>query len=195
MSQSVISSRLILRRWRDADREPFQALNADPRVMEFMPALLTLQESDDLIARIEKHFDQHGFGAFAAELSETREFIGFIGLNIPSLEAPFMPAVEIGWRLAYDYWGRGLATEGLRAVAQYAFETLQIPSLVSFNVPANFRSRRVMENIGMVHNAADDFDHPHLPIGHPLRRHVLYRLCPQSNWDVKRTEIGQECKR
>jgi RimJ/RimL family protein N-acetyltransferase len=163
--------------------------------MEFIPALLTPQESDDLIARIEKHFDQLGFGIYAAELIETRAFIGFIGLNIPGFEAPFMPAVEIGWRLAYDYWGRGLATEGARAVADYAFETLQIPNLVSLTVPTNLRSRRVMENIGMVHDTADDFDHPDLPIGHPLRRHVLYRLYPPYNADTRRDGIGMEPRR
>jgi RimJ/RimL family protein N-acetyltransferase len=176
MPQPLATARLTLRRWRTSDRAPFQTLNADPRVMEFFPALLTPQESDDLIARIEQHFDQHGFGVYAAELVETQAFIGFIGLNIPSFEAPFMPAVEIGWRLAHGYWGRGLATEGARAVVQYAFETLQLPSLVSFTVPANLRSRRVMEKIGMVHNPDDDFDHPSLPEGHPMRRHVLYRL-------------------
>lgn len=181
MPQPLATARLTLRRWRTSDREPFRAINADPRVMEFFPALLTPQESDDLIARIEQHFDQNGFGVYAAELIETRTFIGFVGLNIPSFEAPFMPAVEIGWRLAHDYWGRGLTTEGARAVLQYAFETLQLPSpifpsLVSFTVPANLRSRRVMEKIGMVHNPDDDFDHPSLPEGHPMRRHVLYRL-------------------
>jgi RimJ/RimL family protein N-acetyltransferase len=180
MPQTLTTARLTLRRWRPSDREPFRALNADPRVMEFFPALLTPQESDDLIARIEQHFDRHNFGVYAAELIETQAFIGFIGLNIPSFEAPFMPAVEIGWRLACDAWGRGLATEGARAVVHHAFETLQLPSLVSFTVPANLRSRRVMGKIGMVHNPVDDFDHPNLPEGHPLRRHVLYRLQPHA---------------
>jgi RimJ/RimL family protein N-acetyltransferase len=175
MTQTITTSRLQLRRWRPSDRQPFQAINADPRVMEFLPGLLSPQDSDDLIARIETHFDHHGFGVFAAELTEEKAFIGFIGLNIPSYDAPFMPAVEIGWRLAYDSWGRGLATEGARAVVQHAFETLSLPSLVSFTVPHNLRSRRVMEKIGMVHDSAGDFDHPSLPEGHPLRRHVLYR--------------------
>jgi RimJ/RimL family protein N-acetyltransferase len=132
------------------------------------------------VARIERHFDHYGFGFYAAELIETKTFIGFIGLNIPAFEAPFMPAVEIGWRLAHDHWGRGLATEGARAVVRHTFETLNIPSLVSFTTTANFRSRGVMENIGMVHHPSADFDHPLLPGGHPLRRHVLYRLYPRA---------------
>ena len=176
MAQTITTSRLILRRWRVYDREPFHALNADPRVMEFMPGLLTPQASGDLVTRIEQHFDRHGFGPFAAELIENKAFIGYIGLYTPSFDAPFMPAVEIAWRLAFDYWGRGLATEGARAVAHYAFQTLALPSLVSFTVPQNLRSRRVMEKLGMAHNPADDFDHPSLPEGHPLRRHVLYRI-------------------
>jgi RimJ/RimL family protein N-acetyltransferase len=181
MPDSLTTARLILRHWRDSDRIPFQKMNADPRVMGFFPSVLTPEESDAGIARIERHFDQHGFGLYAAELIETKTFIGFIGLNVPAFEAPFMPAVEIGWRLAYDYWGRGLATEGARAVVRHAFEALKLTSLVSFTSTANLRSRRVMEHIGMVRDAAEDFDHPcldlsHLPQGHPLRRHVLYRL-------------------
>ncbi len=176
MTESITSARLILRRWRDSDREPFQALNTDPRVMEFFPALLTPAETDQGMARIEQHFNRHGFGLYAAELIETQTFVGFIGLNIPTFEAPFMPAVEIGWRLAFDYWGRGLATEGARAVVRHAFEKLKLPSLVSFTSTTNLRSRRVMENIGMVHDRAADFDHPTIPDGHSLRRHVLYRL-------------------
>jgi RimJ/RimL family protein N-acetyltransferase len=180
MTQPLSTARLILRRWRGSDRRPFQALNADPRVMEFYPALLTPEETDASIARIEQHFEQREFGLFAAELIDTKTFVGYIGLSVPAFEAPFMPAVEIGWRLAFDYWGRGLATEGARAVVRHAFETLRLPSLVSFTAPANLRSRRVMESIGMVHDPAGDFDHPGLPAGHRLRRHVLYRIKPHA---------------
>ena len=179
--QTLTTGRLILRRWRETDREPFQALNTDPRAMEFFPFTLTPRESDQAIARIEQHFDRHGFSLYAAELIETQTFIGFVGISIPMFDAPFMPAVEIGWRLAHDYWGRGLATEGARAVVHHAFETLKLPGLVSFTVPANLRSRRVMESIGMAHDSAGDFDHPRLPQGHPLRRHVLYRLHAQGS--------------
>jgi RimJ/RimL family protein N-acetyltransferase len=176
MPGSLTTERLHLRRWRDADRPQFQKLNADPRVMEFMPGMLTPEASDDLVMRIEQHFDRYGFGPFAAELIETKTFIGYIGLHVPSFDVPFLPAVEVAWRLAADYWGQGLATEGARAVVQHAFEALALPELVSFTIPPNLRSRRVMEKLGMTHNPADDFDHPGLPEGHPMRRHVLYRI-------------------
>ncbi len=133
-------------------------------------------ESDWLFERIKEHFRKHGFGLFAAQLREEQSFIGFVGLAAPSFEAHFTPCVEIGWRLAADYWGRGLATEAARAVVKYAFEDLGLDELVSFTVPGNVRSRRVMEKIGMTHDASEDFDHPNLPEGHPLRPHVLYRL-------------------
>jgi RimJ/RimL family protein N-acetyltransferase len=176
MRDTITTDRLLLRRWREADRLPFQNMNADPRVMEFMPAPLSPAESDALIARIEAHFEHHGFGPFAVELPDEMTFAGFIGLSIPAFDAPFMPAVEVGWRLAFDCWGRGLATEGARAVVSYGFEELGLDSVVSFTVPENLRSRRVMEKIGMTHDPRDDFDHPRLQDGHPLRRHVLYRL-------------------
>ncbi len=176
MLETLQTERLLLRRWRDSDRLPFQAMNADPRVMEFMPTRLSASESDALAARIEKHFEDRGFGLFAVDLLDTDSFIGFIGLSIPAFDAHFMPAVEIGWRLACEHWGRGLATEGARAALHYGFETLGLNQVVSFTVPANLRSRRVMEKLGLTHNPADDFDHPNLPAGHPLRRHVLYRM-------------------
>jgi RimJ/RimL family protein N-acetyltransferase len=176
MTHSLTTERLLLRRWRESDRLPFQRLNADPRVMEFMPGLLSSTASDELVDRIDGHFEQHGFGPFAAELREDGTFLGYIGLYTPTFEAEFMPAVEIAWRLNADYWGRGLATEGARAVARHAFAELGLASLVSFTIPENQRSRRVMEKLGMVHDPREDFDHPNLPEGHPLRRHVLYRL-------------------
>lgn len=163
-------------------------MNADPRVMEFMPKLLTAEASDALISRLEDHFDRHGFGLFAADLRQepesARRFIGFIGLSVPSFDAPFMPAVEIGWRLAAEHWGEGLATEASHAVVQHAFETIGLRDLVSFTVPENLRSRRVMEKLGMSHDPAEDFDHPRLPEGHSLRRHVLYRLS-REQWEQK----------
>jgi len=170
------TERLILRRWREEDREPFAQINADPRVMEFFPELLTREESDRMVDRIEDHFRRHGFGLCAVELRRERSFIGFIGLNIPTFQAAFTPCVEIGWRLSADHWGQGLATEGAREMVRYAFEAAGLESLVSFTVPANLRSRSVMAKIGMTHNPAEDFDHPRLPERHPLRRHVLYRL-------------------
>ena len=170
------TDRLILRRWRHSDREPFALMNADPRVMEFFPHPLSAQESDSLADRIEAGFEQNDFGLYAAELIADGSFIGYIGLAAPGFSAHFTPCVEIGWRLAPAYWGRGLATEGAQAIVQHAFSDLGLNQLVSFTVPANLRSRRVMEKLGMTHDPADDFDHPGLPLGHSLRRHVLYRL-------------------
>ncbi len=168
--------RLILRHWREADHEAFARMNADPKVMEFFPARLTRPQSEALVARIGAHFRKHGFGLFAAESRQDGNFAGFIGLSVPSFRARFTPCVEMGWRLLPEFWGQGLAPEGAREVARYAFESLQIKELVSFTVPENLRSRRVMEKLGMTHNPADDFNHPQLPPRHPLRRHVLYRL-------------------
>lgn len=174
----IETDRLVLRRWIASDREPFARMNADPRVMEFMPAALSRQESDQLADRIEAHFRERDFGLYAAEQRRDHSFIGYTGLAVPGFRANFTSCVEIGWRLSAEHWGQGLATEGARAVARHAFEVLGIKDLVSFTVPSNFRSLRVMEKLGMTHDPADDFDHPNLPTGHPLRRHVLYRFSP-----------------
>jgi RimJ/RimL family protein N-acetyltransferase len=176
--QTILTTpRLILRRWQKSDHQPFAEMNADPRVMEFFPNRLTCEQSDRLVDRIEAGFAQHGFGLCAVELQSNHSFLGFIGLSVPNFEAHFTPCVEIGWRLAANVWGQGFATEGARAIAGYAFDTLKLDSLVSFTTEQNVRSRRVMEKIGMTFNPADSFDHPNLPEGHLLKRHVLYRLC------------------
>lgn len=169
------TERLLLRHWQASDRDAFARLNADLRVMEFLPKTLSPEESDRLIERIEARFQEQGFGVYAAELRADGSFIGFIGLNVPAFDAPFMPCVEIAWRLAFHTWGKGLATEGAREAVKYAFGTLGLNTLVSFTVPQNVRSRRVMEKLGMTRDPGEDFDHPELPPGHPLRRHVLYR--------------------
>jgi RimJ/RimL family protein N-acetyltransferase len=170
------TDRLILRHWQNSDRQPFSELNSDPRVMEFMPGPLSREQSDLLADRIDAHFKDHGFGLCAAVLRRDQSFIGFIGLAVPAFSAPFTPCVEIGWRIAFEHWGTGLATEGAREMVRYAFEVLNLEELVSFTAPANVRSRRVMEKLGMMRDPADDFEHPNLPANHPLRRHVLYRL-------------------
>ena len=144
--------------------------------MEFFAAPLSPAESDRTIDRIQAHIAQHQFGFFAAELRATGEFIGFAGLSHVPFEAHFTPCVEIGWRLAAAHWNRGLATEGARRCLRYAFQELALPEVVAFTVPANLRSRRVMEKLGMSCSPADDFQHPRLPEGHPLRPHVLYRV-------------------
>lgn len=178
-SAILTTDRLILRRWRHSDRHPFARMNADSRVMEFFATRLSQKDSDSLVDRIEAHFDEHGFGLCAAELRQDGTFIGFIGMSVPDFKAPF--SVELGWRLAAEYWGHGLATEGARAIVHHAFQTVGLAEIVATTVPANARSQRVMEKLGMRHNPIDDFDHPLLPDGHPLRRHVLYRLKP-SEW-------------
>jgi RimJ/RimL family protein N-acetyltransferase len=170
------TERLILREWNEADREPFAQMNADSRVMEYLGETMSRQQSDAVAGRIEAHFRAHGFGLCAADLAESGEFIGFIGLAVPAFEAAFTPCVEIGWRLAAEYWDAGLATEGAREIVRYAFEELGLPELVSLTAIGNERSRRVMAKLGMTHDAAENFDHPRLPAGDPLRRHVLYRL-------------------
>lgn len=170
------TDRLILRPWRGSDRVPFAALNADPKVMEFFPSVLTRQESDAQAERIEDHFARHGFGMWAVEVKGHTPFAGFIGLAHPRYETHFTPCVEIGWRLAAHYWGKGYATEGARRALQFGFEQLGLEEIVSFTAVSNFRSRRVMEALGMQRNPEDDFDHPLLAKEHPLCRHVLYRL-------------------
>jgi RimJ/RimL family protein N-acetyltransferase len=144
--------------------------------MEHFPALLSPDETDARIARIQAHFDQHGFGLWAVEIPGVTPFAGFVGLTVPPFDAPFTPCVEIGWRLAAEFWGQGYATEGAKAALAFGFESLGLDEIVSFTVPANTRSRRVMEKIGMTHDPREDFDHPLLPENHALRRHVLYRI-------------------
>jgi len=176
LPQELRTERLRLRRWREADRELFAAMNADLRVMEHFPATLSREESDAVYDRIQSHFDEHGFGLWAVEIADGSPFAGFVGICTPRFEAHFTPCVEIGWRLAADCWGRGFATEGARAAMAFGFEALRLEEIVSFTAPENLRSRRVMEKLGMTHNPDDDFDHPLLPAGHRLRRHVLYRI-------------------
>lgn len=169
---SIRTARLLLRRWRPEDSEPFAAINADPRVSEFLPTRLTHELSDAFIERAEAHFDQRGYGLWAVEVPGVTTLAGFIGLAT----LPFLPAPEIGWRLGGDYWGSGYATEGARAVLRFGFEVVELDEIVSITAVQNLRSRRVMEKIGMRRDPADDFDHPLLPQGHPLQRHVMYRI-------------------
>ncbi len=184
----IYTERLQLRRWKESDKEPFAALNADPVVMEFFPKLLTRAESDALANDIKARFEKQGFGLWAVELKDSGQFIGFVGLNVPQFEAPFMPAVEIGWRLAKEYWGKGYATEAANAVLDVAFNKLGLTEIVSFTVPANTPSRKVMERLGMTHNPIEDFAHPKLPVDHPLSKHVLYRINRDQWMALKKTD-------
>jgi RimJ/RimL family protein N-acetyltransferase len=170
------TERLVLREWRESDLAAFAALNADPRVMEFLPAPLSRAESDAMADRIRAHFARHGFGLWAVEVPGVVDFAGFAGLSIPSFETHFTPCVEVGWRLAAAHWGHGYATEGARGAVELGFTRYGLEEIVSMTVPANRRSRRVMEKLGMQRSERDDFEHPRLPENHPLRQHVLYRL-------------------
>lgn len=173
---SLHTDRLLLRAWREADREPFAALNADPEVMRHFPSTLTREQSDALADRIVAEFDERGHGLWAVEVPGTAPFIGFVGLHAQTFPAHFTPAVEVGWRLAREHWGHGYATEAARASVDFGFRSLGLDEIVSLTSPANVRSRAVMERLGMTREPADDFDHPNIPEGHPMRRQVLYRL-------------------
>jgi RimJ/RimL family protein N-acetyltransferase len=173
--RELATDRLRLRAWRPEDREPYAALNADPVVMEHFPAPLTREQSDEHVDRIEAAFAEHGWGLWAVEVPGVSEFIGFIGLGIPRFEAHFTPCVEVGWRLARSAWGHGFAPEGATAALRFAFDEVGLDEVVSFTSVGNAKSRRVMAKIGLQHDPADDFDHPNLPPGHRICRHVLYR--------------------
>jgi len=173
---SLRTERLILREWRDEDLAAFADLGADARVMEHFPQTLTRSESDQLASFIRTHFSEHGFGLWAVEVPEVAPFVGFVGLSMPKFDAHFTPCVEVGWRIAHSHWNKGYATEGARAAVSFGFSRLGLAEIVSFAVPGNLASLRVMEKLGMTHDPKDDFDHPKLAEGHPHRRHVLYRL-------------------
>ena len=175
-AREIQTERLTLRRWKESDREPFAELNADPEVMEHFPSALSREESDGFVDAIEAHFEANGFGLWAVEVNATAEFAGFTGLWPATFDAHFTPAVEIGWRLAKLHWGRGYAPEAARAAVADGFGRLELDEIVSFTAAININSRRVMTKIGMTHADQEDFEHPSLAIGDPLRPHVLYRL-------------------
>ncbi|MBB4637434.1 GNAT family N-acetyltransferase [Longimicrobium terrae] len=170
----ILTARLLLREWRDSDREPFARLCADPAAMEFLRPLPDRAAADQLVDRISAHVNHHGWGFWAAELRESREFIGFIGIQCPRLTYPFSPCTEIGWRLAPQHWGRGYATEGARASLRVGFERLGLEEIVSFCAAGNARSREVMHRIGMAFSG--HFHHPAMPEDHPLRAQCLFRI-------------------
>lgn len=170
------TGRLVLRAWRESDRAPFAAMNADPVVMEHFPSTLDRAQSDAMFDLIQRRWADGRPSLWAVEVPSVADFIGFVGLLEPSFTAPFTPCVEVGWRIAAAHWGHGYAPEGAAAALEHGFDVLGRDEIVSFTVPANSRSRRVMEKLGLHHDPADDFEHPNLPPGDPLRPHVLYRL-------------------
>jgi len=181
MSKRIITARLILREWQDEDLEEFAKINQDPKVLEFMPGPLSYEETKQWLEKLRAHFIEHGFGVFAVEIRETGEFIGYVGLNVPTFTAHFTPCVEFAWRIATKHWGKGYATEAASAVLNAAFEQYGLEEIVAFTVPANKRSMRVMEKIGMQRDLNGDFLHPKLPKDHRLAQHVLYRISAKKN--------------
>ncbi|PKQ09706.1 MAG: GNAT family N-acetyltransferase [Alphaproteobacteria bacterium HGW-Alphaproteobacteria-12] len=175
------TARLILRPWREADLEPFAAMSADPRVMKTLMGPLSRDQSDNLATRLKSHIEEHDFGLWAMELPGVASFIGFTGLQYVNFDASFVPApparvVEIGWRLAHEHWGKGYASEAARASLDYAFGPLNLDEIIAFTAVTNERSRGVMSRLGMTRDPACDFDHPRVPDGYPLKRHMLYRI-------------------
>jgi RimJ/RimL family protein N-acetyltransferase len=166
--------RLLLRSWQDSDLPAFAAINADPNVMKYFPAPLSRAESDTMAERIRTSMQQQGWGFWAIAVKGGCPFIGFVGLAIPGDDLPCSPCVEIGWRLAAEHWGQGYASEAANCALEVAFKTLNLAEVVSFTAESNHPSRRVMARIGMTFNG-ETFEHPRLPPGHPLRKHVLYR--------------------
>jgi RimJ/RimL family protein N-acetyltransferase len=181
---TLVTPRLLLRPWRDDDRPAVAAMSADAEVMAHFPALLDREASDRLVDRLEAHFERHGFGMWAVERADDGGFAGMIGLMVPAFTTAFTPCVEVGWRLARDAWGHGYAVEGAAAALELGFGALGLGEIVSFTTPANARSRRVMETLGMQRDVDGDFDHPHLSEDSPLRRHVLYRLTRDA-WRIR----------
>jgi ribosomal-protein-alanine N-acetyltransferase len=177
MTVSLQTERLLLRAWREEDLEPFTALNGDPEVMRYFPRLLDRDATAEVVKKMRAHHDTYSFGYWPIEVPGVAPFIGIVGLMITPFKAHFTPCIEVAWRLARPYWGQGYATEGARASLTFAFKYLPIlEEVVAFAVPDNQRSLGVMERIGMVRGAEDDFDHPALAEGHSLRRHCLYRM-------------------
>ena len=175
MAVEIRTARLLMRPWRDADREPFAAMNADPVVMEHFPAPMTRAESDAFVDRLEAHFAKHGYGLWVLE--DDTGFVGFTGLNWADFEAPFNPSLEVGWRLARTAWGKGYATEAATEAMRRGFE--HVDRITSFTAVGNERSWRVMERLGMRRDG--EFDHPRVPEGSPIRRHVLY-VADRQTW-------------
>jgi RimJ/RimL family protein N-acetyltransferase len=177
----IETQRLLLRPWREADREPWAAMNADPRVRQFFPGLLDRERSDASIDLFMERLARDGFTFWAMEEKATGAFVGFTGLSRVDFEAPFTPCVEVGWRLAHAFWKRGLASEAALASLDFGFDRQHLPEIVAFTTSRNLRSRRVMERIGMRRDPHGDFIHPKMPPDHPLQPSVLYRITPSDH--------------
>ena len=173
---TIETPRLILRGWRDDDVDEWARMSADPRVMEFYPDVYDRARSESSAARMRAGLERDGYGLWAVERKDNGRFAGIIGINDIPYDVPFVPAREIGWRLAFDAWGHGYATEGAAAALDFAFSRVGWDEVVAMTSLLNLRSQRVMERLGMLRDRSADFDHPHVPEGHRLKRHVLYRI-------------------
>lgn len=174
--RNLTTRRLVLGGWDDGAAEGLYRLSNDPEVMRHFPSMPSRQQIEMMVDRHRTNLEQGRPGLYAVRVRDTSTFIGFVGLATPSFEAPFMPCVEIGWRLARNAWGHGYATEAARAVLTHGFTALGLPEVVSFTATVNEPSVAVMRRLGMHTDPAEDFDHPNVPEGHRVRRHVLYRL-------------------
>lgn len=190
----IETERLLLRQWRSEDLRQVTEMNQDPKVMEFISPPLSEDQSKAMIQRAHKSWEENGYGRFAVEVLETGSVIGFIGLASTRIDAHFTPAVEIGWRLSAREWGLGYATEGATAVIDFAFNNLALDEIVSFTSATNLRSRRVMEKLGFHRNLRDDFDHPNLPLGDPLKPNVLYRRSANSKTSPVGTSTNSDAR-
>lgn len=182
--------RLLLRQWKDSDLDAWAAMNADPEVRRFFPSVHTRTEALGEAERIRASIAQRGWGMWAVEVPGVHAFAGFVGLNVPGYAAPWMPAVEIGWRLAAAAWHKGYATEGAAAALHFAFTHLELPQVVAMSVPTNGPSHHVMERIGMVRDPSADFDHPRVPADWALKRHILHRITAKQ-WQAHRSSVGE----
>lgn len=175
MDVAIPTKRLILRHWQKSDLQPFYELNSDPMVMEFFPAVLNREESDEFATEIQNRINENGWGLWAAEEKVSNKFIGFVGLNRPKTDFPFNPCIEIGWRLASEHWGKGYATEAGKKSLEIAFGALSLNEVASFTAVLNKRSEAVMKRIGM-DNTERNFKHPNVPSNSLLQEHVLYKI-------------------
>ena len=180
---TIETERLYLRQWQASDFAPFAEMNANPKVMEYFPKLLTTSMSNTIAKKCQSLIDENGWGFWAVSLKETDTFIGMVGLNNANAEMPFSPAVEIAWRLHNNYWGLGYATEAARASLNFAFDTLGLDEVVAFTAVINKRSQLVMERLGMT-NTQEDFYHPMLDLNHRLAEHVLYKITRHQRQDT-----------
>lgn len=183
------TSRLLLRQWKDSDADPWAAMNADPKVRQYFPKVLAREDALGEMDRIRAGIAQRGWGMWAMEIPGVMPFAGFVGINAPGFPAPWQPAVEIGWRLPVDAWGKGYATEAAEASLYFAFEHLRLPQVIALSVVPNKPSHAVMERLGMKRWHGVEFDHPRVPADWHLKRHIVH-LMTRKTWTARRKKMA-----